>query len=150
MRPSSLARPAALTFCVALLTGCGHTVPVHLPELADSTECQALVDRWPAEVSDLLPRDVSPASPAARAWGDPAVVAVCGQPALTPTTAACLTVDDIDWVIEPVADGTRFTTYGRTPALEVYVPETYAPEPLLLPAFGPAAGALPPNGRQCL
>jgi hypothetical protein len=43
----------------------------------------------------------------------------------------------------------RFTTFGREPAIEVLVPHAYKPEPLLLPAFGPAAKALPTNGRTC-
>ena len=66
-----------------------------------------------------------------------------------PTTSECLAVDGVDWVVEPLADGVRFTTFGRDPALEVLVPSDYRPEPLLLPAFGPTARTLPTNGRTC-
>jgi hypothetical protein len=85
----------------------------------------------------------------ARAWGDPAVIATCGWPALAPTTQECLDVDGVYWVVERLSDGVRFTTFGRDPAIEVLVPHAYAPEPLLLPAFAPAVRALPENGRAC-
>jgi hypothetical protein len=88
------------------------------------------------------PRDV-------REWGDPAIIATCGWPALGPTSAQCLDVDGVDWVAEELSDGVRFTTFGRDPAIEVLVPDTYAPAPLLLPAFARAAGALPENARTC-
>jgi hypothetical protein len=85
----------------------------------------------------------------ARAWGDPAIIATCGWPALGPTTDECLEVDGVHWVVEQLSDGAKFTTYGRDPAIEVLVPAAYAPEPLLLPAFRAAARALPDNGRRC-
>ena len=52
-------------------------------------------------------------------------------------------------MVSPLSDGTKFTTFGTDPAIEVLVPKAYAPEPLLLPAFVPAAKALPTNGRHC-
>ena len=53
------------------------------------------------------------------------------------------------WIPEELSDGTRFTSFGTEPAIEVLVPDAYAPEGLLLPAFAPAAKALPPNGLAC-
>ena len=85
----------------------------------------------------------------ARAWGDPAIIATCGWPALGPTQEQCLQVSGVDWVVSPLSDGTKFTTFGTDPAIVVLVPKAYAPEPLVLPAFGPAAEALPRNGRRC-
>ena len=78
---------------------------------------------------------ISPTSPAAAAWGDPAIIARCGFAALSPTTLDCIQVNGIDWVVEPLDDGVAFTTYGRDPALEVLVPKAYAPEPMVLPDF---------------
>jgi hypothetical protein len=43
----------------------------------------------------------------------------------------------------------RFTTFGRTPAIEVLVPDAYTPEPLLLPAFTAAARAIPQGTHRC-
>lgn len=118
------------------------TVPAY-----SGTDCDAI--GWPLTVggSDMV--TTSPLSPRAAAWGDPAVIATCGWPALGPTDKECLDVDGVYWVVESLSDGVRFTTYGREPAIEVLVPRAYAPEPLLLPAFGPTAKELPTNGRQC-
>lgn len=124
-------------------------VTVTLPEGAAGPACQALAPLWPASVSGRPARAVSVDSPAARAWGDPAIVAICGYPALEPTTLDCLGVDDVDWVVQPIEGGTRFTAYGRSPTLDVLVPAAYGPAPLHLPAFGPVARALPTNGRHC-
>ena len=88
-------------------------------------------------------------SDAVTAWGDPPVIARCGLGALGPTTEQCLDVDGVDWVVRKASDGAVFTTFGRDPAIEVLVPNAYAPEPLLLPAFGAAAKALPANGHTC-
>ena len=94
-------------------------------------------------------RDRPLPAPAVPRLGDPAIVARCGVPTPGPTTNDCLTVNDVDWVATPLSDGTRFVTYGRDPAIEVLVPKAYAPEGSLLPAFAPAALALPTTGRKC-
>ena len=65
------------------------------------------------------------------------------------TDVECVEVDDVGWIPRELSDGTAFTSFGTDPALEVLVPTAYAPEPLLLPAFGAAAKALPPNGLAC-
>ena len=133
-----------------LLSACSSVVHVAPPEHA--RECESVTPKWPAEVGGKGARAVDPdggVAGDARAWGDPAVIATCGWPALGPTDKECLDVDGVYWVVETLTDGARFTTYGREPALEVLVPHAYAPEPLLLPAFGPAAEALPTNGRKC-
>ena len=53
------------------------------------------------------------------------------------------------WIPQSLSDGTRFTSFGTDPAVEVLVPKAYAPEPLLLPVFAPVAKALPANGLAC-
>jgi len=95
-------------------------------------------------------RRTEPASTSTAAWGDPAIIARCGVPTIGPTTDQCLEVSGVDWVAHRFTDGVRFTTYGRSPALEVLVPSAYKPEPLLLPAFGAAASAIPQGDRHCL
>jgi len=104
---------------------------------------------WPSKVGGQAMVETTPRSPLTAAWGDPAVIASCGWPALDATDKQCLDVDGAFWVVERLSDGVRFTTFGRSPAIEVLVPNAYRPEPLLLPAFGPAAKALPANGRSC-
>jgi len=92
---------------------------------------------------------VGASSASVRAWGEPAIIARCGLPPIGPTTDQCLDVSGVDWVAHRLTDGVRFTTYGRTPAIEVLVPGAYQPEPLLLPAFGKAASAIPASTRRC-
>ena len=77
------------------------------------------------------------------------MIATCGWPELGPTTDPCIQVDGVDWVAHQLDDGVQFRTFGRSPVIEVLVPKAYAPEPLLLPAFGAAARALPATGRHC-
>ncbi|GGL41171.1 DUF3515 domain-containing protein [Phycicoccus endophyticus] len=104
---------------------------------------------WPATVSGMARRETSPQDPAVAAWGDPAVVARCGVAALAPTETQCVEVDGVGWVPETLSDGTRFTSFGTDPAVEVLVPADYDPAPLLLPAFDEVAEGLPANGLQC-
>src|SRR5674476_1405677 len=104
---------------------------------------------WPQKVAGQSARTTSSSSAAVRAWGDPAVIARCGLPPIGPTTDQCLDVSGIDLVAHQLTDGVRFTTYGRSPAIEILVPGAYKPEPLLLPAFGQAAAAIPQGQRHC-
>ena len=132
-----------------VLSSCGSAVDVRTPP--HSAACEPVTGRWPTTVAgrERAEVDVTGDERDAAAWGDPAVIATCGWPALGPTDAECLDVDGVYWVVDRLSDGARFTTFGRDPALEVLVPAAYAPEPLLLPAFGDAARALPENGRRC-
>jgi hypothetical protein len=133
-----------------VLSACSQGVAVTPP--SHQRACEAATALWPKSVAGKAPQpvDVSTGrSSDAAAWGDPAVIATCGWPGLAPTTQDCLDVDGVYWVVQQLSDGVRFTTFGRDPAIEVLVPHTYAPEPLLLPSFGPAARALPTNGRAC-
>lgn len=120
-----------------------------MPPAGDSPGCAAAAEHWPERLSDLEARETDPSSPAIRAWGDPAVVARCGMPAMPPTEAQCVVVNDIGWVAEELGDGTRLTSFGRDPAIEVIVPDEHGPGPLLLPAFASAVEELPTNGYEC-
>ncbi len=139
----------ALGAAAAALSGCSSAVEVTVPGAGGGEACAAAGAQWPATVSGMARRDTSPSSPAVAAWGDPAVIARCGVPAPAPTSTECVEVDGVGWIPEPLSDGTRFTSFGTDPALEVLVPSAYAPEPLLLPAFAPAARTLPDNGLEC-
>jgi hypothetical protein len=132
-----------------VLSACGSAVDVTVPGAGTGPDCTAVARLWPSEVSGMPRRDTDPSSPAVAAWGDPAVVARCGVGAVAPTEVECLEVDGVGWIPEELSDGTRFTSFGSEPAIEVLVPRAYAPEGLLLPVFAPAARALPPNGLSC-
>ncbi len=150
LRTSSVASAAvALGAAAVVLSGCSSAVEVSVPGAGDGPACRAAAAPWPATVSGMDRRDTDPSSPAVAAWGDPAVVARCGVPALGPTSTECVEVDGVGWIPEPLSDGTRFTSFGTDPAVEVLVPKDYAPEALLLPAFGAVARALPADGLEC-
>ena len=130
-----------------LLAACGSTAEVGVPMDAEAPVCAKAA--WPQTVDDLPRVTTRPQSPAIAAWGSPSIIARCGLPALTPTTDECVTVNDVDWVVRPLSDGTAATTYGREPAIEVLVPAQYGAAGMLLPLFADVAKTLPANGRRC-
>lgn len=134
---------------LAVLLTRSAPVEVALPRSASDGACTAAGQEWPATVAGVEARETDPADRAVQAWGDPAVIARCGVPALSPTTDRCISVGGVDWVAQDLSDGTRLTTFGREPAIELLVPDAYGEAPLLLPAFADAAKALPTNGRRC-
>ena len=142
-----MAPATALLAGALLLTGCAGAVQVGAPDEADSAAC-AQVD-WPEEVSGHAQVPTSPEVSWAAAWGDPAIIARCGIPALQPTGFDCVGVDGIDWIVRDLEDGAAMSTYGTDPAIEVLVPAEYGPGPLLLPAFTAAASALPQTELHC-
>ncbi len=139
----------ALGAAAVVLSGCSSTVEVAVPGAGTTDACTTAATHWPATVSGMERRETEPSSPAVAAWGEPAVVARCGVPALAPTSTECIDVDGTGWIPDPLSDGTRFTSFGTDPAVEVLVPGEYAPEPLLLPAFTAVAQSLPRNGLEC-
>ncbi len=131
------------------LCGCSAEVDAAPPSRASSAECAQVTTRWPQRVADRERVQVRDKPQGVAAWGDPAIIARCGVAPLPPTTAECIAIDSVDWVVEPLSDGSRFTTFGRSPALEVLVPRAYAPEPLVLGAFTHAADTLPRTDLRC-
>lgn len=138
---------AALTTLV--LAGCTSAVKVTPFEGSDSAVCQEVAAAWPATVGGQPAREVAVQSEGVAAWGDPAIIARCGATSPGPTTDQCIDANGVDWVAHELEDGYAFTTFGRDPGIEVLVPEAYAPEPLLLPAFGAAAEVVPQDGPHC-
>ena len=133
-----------------MLSACSSgPVEVAVPSAAAGPACASAAPLWPSTVSGMALRETDPASAGVRAWGDPAVIARCGVAALGPTDTECVEVDGVGWIPQELSDGTKFTSFGTDPAVEVLVPGTYAPEPLLLPVFAPVAKALPTNGLAC-
>ncbi|MGE9807871.1 MULTISPECIES: DUF3515 family protein [unclassified Janibacter] len=141
---------ALLLGAVGGLSACSGAVEVADAPLAEDPACAKVAAAWPTTVANQAVVETTGAGATVRAWGDPTIVARCGVPALTPTTEQCIEADGLGWVVSDLSDGVRLTTYGKDPAVEILVPEAYAPAPLLLPAFADAAAALPDNGRSCL
>lgn len=143
-----LRRGALVALAGALfLTGCSSSVEVAAPDDSDNPACADIA--WPEEISGNTRVTTTPEAPWVAAWGDPAIIARCGIPAMEPTTLDCVGVDDIDWIVKELDGGTAMVTYGTDPALEVLVPDSYGPGPLLLPAFTEIVRSLPQTGQAC-
>lgn len=139
----------AVVAATLALGGCSSTVEVSTAPKASDPLCAKAAQQWPSSVSGEELREVSVDSPTVRAWGDPAIIARCGMTSPGPTTNDCIGVSGVDWVARKLSDGMAFTTYGREPAIEILVPNDYAPEPLVLGAFTEAAQQIPQGPRRC-
>lgn len=110
-----------------------------------------------AEVSVRLPDTVDGQqrrwtdAQATGAWGNPTTVLLtCGLEAPGPSTLACQTVDNVDWLIDDSeAPHYRFTTFGRSPAVEVYLDYDEVSGRDVLNALATAVKTLPTDGRSC-
>lgn len=154
MRSARLPLPVIGVLLAALVGGALFTMlrerPVQVspaPSAADPA-CAVIAARLPATVAGQARRATTSRSVSVAAWGDPAVILRCGvaQPDPTPD---CQNIDGVDWVYRTLDDGTAFTTYGRDPAVQVLVPNSYAPEPLRLPDFSTAVSVVAQGERRC-
>ena len=74
----------------------------------------------------------------------------CGLEPPAPSTLPCQTAGGVDWLIDDAeAPNYRFTTYGRTPALEVYLDYDEVSARTVLDTLGTAVQQLPSSGAAC-
>jgi hypothetical protein len=150
--PARLARWSLALLVVSALTalaGCSHDVDARLPVHASDPACATAAAKLPKTLLKADRRSTHPSSPALAAWGDPAIILRCGVEAPGPTPDHCETVDGIDWVVQDLSDGKDFTTYGRSPAVQVLVPKHYAPEEFALTALTSAVATIPQSEHRC-
>ena len=145
---------AALTIGVpvlaAALSGCARTVIVEPAADAANPKCADIMLRLPDQVGGEQERTTS--SQGTKAWGDPNVAVLrCGVTPPGPTTDKCLSVSGVDWISKGgEADDTWvFTSYGRTPAVEVLVNRKLGSGAVVLAGISPALQAFQPE-RQCI
>ncbi|HKJ12273.1 MAG TPA: DUF3515 family protein [Ornithinimicrobium sp.] len=149
-RRPRLTLTAALVGLAVALSGCSRAVKVVPLEGADEDPvCAQVAAFWPDTVGGQPSRITAADSRTVAAWGDPAIVARCGATPPGPTTDQCLDIEGVDWIAVPIDDGVRFTTYGRDPAIQVLVPQEYATEALVMPAFTAAADVVPQTLGSC-
>jgi hypothetical protein len=109
----------------ATLTGCTQTVALEPAENAIDPGCAEVVVHAPQTVADLAIRETN--AQGVVAWGDPsAVILRCGVAEPDPTsTLPCVLVEDGEktyWLRDDSdAPNYVFTTYGRSPAVEVII-----------------------------
>lgn len=131
---------------VAALTGCTPIVTMQAAPEAIDTACAELVVRLPDEVAEQPQRETD--AQGTSAWGDPASVLLrCGVAAPGPTTDRCVSVDGVDWVIDE-SDAPRylFTTYGRTPAVEVFIDSDVVSGTTVITDLAQAVSVIPSDG----
>ncbi len=107
--------------------------------------------RLPDDLGELARVQTTSQSSAAWGEGGDRVVLRCGVEPPGPTTDPCVSVGAVDWVTTPPRDGspTVYTTYGRTPAVEVALAgENPSGADLVLSEVGGAVEALPAD-RSC-
>lgn len=149
VRRARLPLVAACAASLALaLTGCSQPVPIDAADGASSPDCAALVVRLP----DVLAKDTGEEqteretnAQGTGAWGSPASVLLrCGVASPPPTTDPCYTVNGVDWLMDESDEPNyRFTTYGRTPAVEVFVDSEAVSGTTVLTDLSAAVSAIP-------
>lgn len=116
---------------------------------ANEAACAEVTVRLPGQLGGQ-PRRWTDAQ-ATGAWGDPAAVLLsCGVEPPGPTTLPCQSVDGVDWIIDD-ADAPRYrvTTFGRTPAVELYLDTQVVSSADVLDKLSNIIGILPTDGSEC-
>lgn len=140
---------AALLLGAAVLTGCSSTVSLQPATDANNPLCADVSVRLPETVGDAERRWTD--AQATGAWGDePAVILTCGVTPPGPTEAKCITLGGVDWIVDETdAPRYRVTTYGRTPAVQVYVDNKIVSPNEALERLGTVIGAVLPAESKC-
>jgi hypothetical protein len=122
------------------------TVPAPPANPAADAPCTAVEAHLPLTLQGMNARPARSSWAYVVAWGDPAVVLVCGVPrpaALTPgSSAQTIGVDGVFWLPVQQHDVTVWTAIDRAVYVQVAVPRSY-PQPPLAPIADAVAAALP-------
>ena len=126
-RPAPLRAALVAAAALGALTGCTSAVQVDAAPDAAQPVCAEVFQTLPEEVAGAERRETT--SQGSAAWGDPPVVVRCGVEVPGPTSDPCQVVEApdgtaVDWVVSEPEDGrVVWTTYGRTPAVELSMPD---------------------------
>lgn len=132
-----------------VLTACSPDVPVSPAVDANDPACAEVIVRLPDTLGDLDRRNTTAQSTAA--WGDPsAAILSCGLPPVLASELRCETVDGVDWLVDPANDPlVRFTTFGRTPAVDILIDYRSLSGADVLRSLSPAVSTLPTTDVEC-
>ncbi|GAB2835701.1 DUF3515 family protein [Microbacterium insulae] len=149
-RPSRVASAVLVLVAAVGVTGCSTTVSMDPAPDANDPACAEVTSRLPGSLAGE-PRRWTDAQ-ATGAWGDPAAVLLtCGVEPIGPTTLPCQTVNGVDWVIdESEAPRYRVTSFGRVPAVEVYLDNDVVSSADVLDSLSVLVARLPTDGATCL
>lgn len=148
-RAASAASAAALV--AAALAGCSQTVHLDAQPDANDPACAEVSVRLPDTIGDLERRWTD--AQATASWADEegtVALFACGKEPPAPSTLQCVTFGGVDWVVDD-ADfpKLRMTTYGRSPAAEMYVDTKRLTGDEALEALSNAVQQLPKAGNGC-
>lgn len=118
-RATRLLLGAIIGVSTLALAGCAGIVPMQPAVDANNPACAPVIVRLPERVADQKKRETN--AQATGAWGEPATILLhCGVEVPGPTTLPCVEVNGIDWIEDDSQKPTyRYTTFGRSPAVEV-------------------------------
>lgn len=119
---------------------------------ANNPACAEITSRLPKTISGLERRWTDAQSTGA--WGDPsAILMTCGLETPGPSTLPCRAFDGVDWLVdESQASENRYTltTFGRSPAVQIYLDYSAASSADVAQALGPLIRSyLPATGAVC-
>jgi len=129
------------------LVGCAGQVPMTAAPEANNPECANVSVRLPDTVAELPKRETN--AQATGAWGSPAAVLLsCGVEVPGPSLLPCVSINDVDWIEDDSeAPLYRYTTYGRTPAVEVVIDSDAVSGTTTLVDLGAAVSVLPSSSK---
>lgn len=130
------------------LAACATEVPLKPAADANNPLCAHVTVRLPGNIGEHKKRATN--AQATGAWGEPAIVILrCGLKVSEPTTAACINVNGVDWIVDNTdAPRYRFEAYGRNPGLEIFVDADAISGTDALLELSPAVQQLPQE-RKC-
>ncbi|WP_144800844.1 DUF3515 family protein [Curtobacterium sp. BH-2-1-1] len=131
------------------LTGCTNAVSMSPAPSADAAACAAVQVRLPSTVdTKYAMRNTNAQSTAA--WGDPeAAIYHCGVAVPTVSDLPCFSQGGVDWIRDDRGAQIVFTTFGRTPAVQVVI-DTKLTTSQVVQDLSDAVSTLPKDGRECL
>ncbi|PYY37095.1 MULTISPECIES: DUF3515 family protein [unclassified Curtobacterium] len=147
--PRIIATVLAAAAVLAGLSGCTNPVRMEPAPAADAAACADAQVRLPAVVNDTLAlRDTS--AQATAAWGSPsAVLYHCGVAVPTVSDLPCFSQGSVDWIRDDRGKEVVYTTFGRSPAVQVVIDTSRATSDALQD-LGDAVSRLPEDGHRCL
>lgn len=133
---------------VLALSGCTSTVSLDPAPQANDPLCAEITAYLPDSVAGE-PRRWTDAQ-ATGAWGDPAsIILTCGLTPPGPSELPCQEAGGVDWLVDASeAPLYRYTTFGRTPAVQVFLDNQVVSSRDVLDTLSVLVSRLP-RDREC-
>lgn len=147
--------PGVLAAPALALAACG-SVSVPPGPHADDPACAPIIQGAPTAMLDQARHETSSQGTVAWGRGADTIVLRCGVTPPGPTTDLCTRLESssgatVDWIVREEDGVVTFTTYGRTPAVDITVPRSVAPDqPSAVPLEVAGLIAPLPVSAQCV